>query len=102
MKTMFAILSALVVLLAADANAQHESPQKFHGHGAGPKLNYDSLFQAATLLEESKMGQTVLEKCLAAYGGVEHMRGLKSARLSWRMKSMMAADSILEKALYSA
>lgn len=93
MKTKIAMLLALVVL-AAGVNAQHESPQKYHGHMAEPKLNYDSLFQAATILDESKVGQTVVKKLLEAYGGEEHLQNLKAAKFTWRMKSMMAPDSI--------
>ena len=85
---------ALCLLAVLIATASLMAEQKFHGHMAGAKLNYDSLWDAAELLAESKMGTVALNHCLMTYGGEDHLKKLNSARFTWKMSSMMAPDTI--------
>lgn len=66
--------------------------QDFHSyHGkarAFPKINYDSLFQNATELKDSENGKKLLNKCLDAYGGEEHLRKLQSYKTYWTMEGL--------------
>ena len=80
-----------VFILSVSANGY----EKFHGgKSEWPKLDYDSLFAAASPLADSPEGRQVIEKCLAAYGGTDHLKNLKSVRQSWRTKEMMLSDSV--------
>jgi hypothetical protein len=92
-----AILFATVLLLTSGISAQ----DKFHhGHGMGhgtsefPRFNYDSLFAAAAHLDESESGREILESCLEAYGGREHLSSLKSYRTVWTMETIRSSDTI--------
>lgn len=67
----------------------------FHGKGhAYTKANFDSLFAAATPLDESAEGQDLLKACLEAYGGEEHLRALKSLRLRFSKISALSGDTV--------
>lgn len=82
----------IILVLGATANGY----EKFHGHeGEGSsKLNYDSLQNLATPLENSSEGRQVIEKCLEAYGGFQKLKDLNSVKLHWRMVEMMSSDSV--------
>lgn len=91
------ILLATALLLTSGISAQ----DKFHhGHGMGhgtsefPRLNYDSLFAVATPLNESERGRDILDSCLDAYGGREHLSSLKSYRTVWIMETIRSSDTI--------
>ena len=84
------VIALAVVVLATSADAY----EGFHGKSKMVKPNYDSLFQAATRLEESPEGRAVMDSCRAAYGGVEHLRRMESVRMTWRMKALMSSDSL--------
>ncbi len=86
------LVSSLILLILLTSSAIAE--QKFHGHMADAKLNYDSLWNAAVPLEESKMGKVMIDHCVMTYGGKEHLEKLKSARFTWTMKSMMSPEDI--------
>jgi hypothetical protein len=58
---------------------------KFHGHPAasGQKLNYDSLFSAATLLQESPEAQALVNNVMLKYGGRSVLKELTSLELEY-------------------
>jgi hypothetical protein len=87
---LFTILIFTFAVFGANAG------QDFHHHGESklPKINYDSLFEAAAPLEQSADGQALLDKCIQAYGGRDHLEKLTSLRTVWQMKALMARDSI--------
>lgn len=85
------MLGLFVILIAATSPL---AEQKFHGHMAGMKLNYDSLWDAAVPLADSKMGNVMVKHCVGSYGGEDHLKKLSSARFTWKMSSMMAPDTI--------
>lgn len=85
------ILGLLAIMIAA---ASPMAEQKFHGHMSGIKLNYDSLWDAAEPLADSKMGNVMVNHLIGSYGGEDHLRKLTSARFTWKMSSMMAPDTI--------
>lgn len=85
------MLGLLAILLAATSLS---AEQKFHGHMAGVKLNYDSLWDAAVPLDDSKMGDVMIKHCIMTYGGEDHLRKLNSVRFTWKMSSMMSPDTI--------
>lgn len=65
-------------------------------HGASHsviKENYDSLYAEATPLDQSEEGQKVVDRCLAAYGGRQHLAELKTFGLQYRMTSPMFPDT---------
>ncbi len=70
--------------------------EKFHGgnNESWPKLNYDSLYTAASSLADSPDGRQIVEKCLAAYGGIPHLEKLNSVTQYWRMLELMTRDSV--------
>lgn len=68
--------------------------QKFHGEHGPPKVNYDSLFENATVLDQSEEGQKLLDDCIKAYGGREKLEALKSLKIHWRMIGMASEDTI--------
>jgi hypothetical protein len=91
MPVIILIGAAIWVSAAAESLAQ----DKFHhGQPDEPKLNYDSLWAAATPLEESEGGRRILKDCLIAYGGREHLEELKSLKLTWKMKALSNPDSV--------
>ena len=84
-------LVALALFGIATSSIAYEG---IHGGGHGrPTVNYDSLFKAATPLDQSPEGQKTIERCLAAYGGREHLAALKTMGLHYRMISNLSGDS---------
>jgi hypothetical protein len=67
---------------------------RLHGAVPVPKLNYDSLYQAAVPLANSSEGTALIANCLARYGGEEKLGELKSLRLVYRMKAFLNRDSM--------
>jgi len=91
-----ALVSMTVMALGAAAAGQNE---KFHGAGhshgeVSSKANFDSLFAAAVPLANSSEGGAVIDQCLKAYGGLEHLEKLTSVRQYWRMLPLMTGDSV--------
>jgi hypothetical protein len=77
------IAFGLILLASSTVQAQ------FHGHGqsAYPKVNYDSLFEAATPLADAPEAVQLIQNCLEACGGTEHLSGLKAFTAEWLMDS---------------
>jgi len=69
---------------------------QFHGHGqsAYPKLNYDSLFEAATPVVDAPEALQLIQDCLEAYGGPEHLNGLRAFKAEWLMDSPLYEESV--------
>jgi len=91
------LILALIAVLALGPAAGAE--EKFHGAGhshgeVSSKARYDSLFNEAVPLAESADGSALIDRCLKAYGGQEHLEKLNSVRLTWRMLPMMSRDSV--------
>lgn len=88
----------LVLLFATvlQAGQGEHGGYTFHGKSSSiPKLNYDSLFEAATPLSESSAGKEMVENCLLAYGGVESLKKLDQFRIKFQMVAPMgAADTM--------
>jgi hypothetical protein len=74
---------AIAVALAGAAGAQ----DKFHHTESSPKVDYAGLLADATPLQESAIGQGVVEKCMQAYGGAEKLAALKDFELVYRSTS---------------
>jgi len=93
MKTKYMSITAAVLLSLFAATTVCA---QFHGHpkdGADyPKLNYDSLYQSATPLAQSPRGKQLLDKCLEAFGGVEHLEGLHGYRTAWEITTSVYRD----------
>ena len=51
---------------------------------AFPKLNYDSLHNVASPLEQSIAGQELFNECIEAYGGLEYLKSIKIKQLDVR------------------
>lgn len=68
--------------------------QSFHGSSGLPKLNYDSLYNDAVVLDTSPRGQELVQKCIERYGGEEKLKELKSFHIEFSMFMYMAHDSI--------
>lgn len=95
MRTPIIALAALAVLGAAAVSTAfgQDDFHTFHGPQKGePKLDYDALAAAATPLEDSPRGRALADACLARYGGVEKLQGLRGLRLVYRTKSMGGTD----------
>lgn len=93
--TCLILMSIAVLALAMTAGATEKFHGKGHSHGeASSKANYDSLFAKAVPLADSPEGNGVIEQCLKAYGGLEHLEKLTSVRMYWRMLPLMSPDSI--------
>lgn len=93
---------AITCTLAAGTIASAQ----FHGHPEGnadyPKLNYDSLYAAATPLADSPEGQAALANTIAAYGGADHLAALKGYRATWALTSAIYKEaSTLTKSVAS-
>lgn len=74
---------------------------KLHGsHGGYAKINYDSLFNLATPLDQSPEGKELVDQCLEAYGGMEHLKALKSFRLEYAMQSFLVKDDLKVEKFY--
>lgn len=81
-RILFAVVFATVTVGAGFVLAQSR-PDNFHHMSKTPKLDYEGLFAAAELLEESDTGRNILDACLAAYGGKDKLSQLKGFRLSY-------------------
>jgi len=77
------LVLTIVAALAVTGNAQ----DKFHHTASSPKVNYDSLFAVAAPLDESAIGQSIVGKCMLAYGGAEKLAALKDFELTYRTSS---------------
>lgn len=84
----------LALILSLTLSIPSLAYEKFHGEHGPPKVNFDSLFDDATALDQSVEGQKLLADCLKAYGGREKLEALKSLRVHWRMVAMGSDDSI--------
>lgn len=86
-----ACVAVALAVMSGSAAAQ------FHGHpkdGADyPKLNYDSLFDAATPLENSSDGKALLASVIDASGGREHLETLKGYRATWALTSAVYSEA---------
>ena len=71
------------LLASSPAWAQYHGAEHGRDMSAYPKLDYDSLYDAATPLAESAEGRKLVEGCLAAYGGSDHLKALSSFRTKW-------------------
>lgn len=99
-KKLRTLLTTITVLFAwtiivVQAYGQMPKGQTYHhGHSGGNPVNYDSVFNAAQPLSEAEAGRTLIDECLAAYGGLDHLNSLKSIRFTWEMKTIMTPDSV--------
>lgn len=53
------------------------------------KLNYDSLWNESVDLNSSPEGSKVLNNCLEAYGGLEHINTLKNLEIEYNLQSLL-------------
>ena len=88
--TLFGLAGILLLPYYAQAESD---PHSFHGSTSGPKVDHEALFESAASLEDSPQGRQVLADCLAAYGGQDTLKGLKSFRLHYSMTPMMSKES---------
>ncbi len=93
------LLLLVIVLLAGGTVTAFDN---FHGQKAAiEKFNYDSLYTAATSVEKSEAGQKLIEDCIAAYGGVEHLKNLSSCRIQYFMEVFLSAKDITVEKTYT-
>lgn len=96
-------LTALIIIFIAfisgnsygiDPNSE-EGVDAIHSfHQNSVKKNYDSLYVNATLIKDSPRGNELIDKCLEAYGGVEHLQKLTSVKLTYETKAMFLGATI--------
>ncbi len=92
------LLIAIGLMLSSTAFAF----DNFHGHKAAiEKLNYDSLFAAATPIENSVAGKKLIEDCLNTYGGVEHLKKLKTFKIQYFMEAFLSKQKIEVEKFYA-
>jgi hypothetical protein len=85
------IVFVVLLLVGSDATLAYKGIHS-QGHGS-QKINYDSLYQAATPLSESHDGTRLVTECVAAYGGREHLEKLKTLTLHYRMVQSLSGDT---------
>jgi hypothetical protein len=102
MKGFCSLLILLSAFLVGGVQAQgyHDFFDPHHGRKS-KKLDYDSLFAAATPLEKSEEGRKLMEACLDAYGGEAHLKKLKSFQLIFDMNAFMQSEPIMVEKLYA-
>ncbi len=91
MRTINRTLMLVLVVMVANAVTSDavagDPPQitKFHGHpsSSGQKLNYDSLFNAATPLSSSPKAQALIDGVMLRYGGRSELEKLTSLALDY-------------------
>jgi hypothetical protein len=85
----------VIVAAAALISGSGDRP-RFHGvhegSEAGSKLPYELMYSGAAPLSESEAGRALLEGCLAAYGGRDHLTALESFRFVHERKSDVYAN----------
>lgn len=68
---------------------------QFHGGKADvEKLNYDSLYNKATTLDQAPEGRQLLEHCIEAHGGRERLAAIDGGKALWGMASTMSGDTM--------
>jgi hypothetical protein len=94
-------LSLIAGLAALLTGADGE--KTFHGvhegKVAGTKLDYPELYAQAVPLSRSDEGRALLESCLEAYGGREHLARLNSVCIVHDMESAMYGSGRVERTL---
>lgn len=81
------LVLAIILLISSSTFAS----AGFHGQKAAiKKLNYDSLFSAAAPIDNSFEGKKLIENCINAYGGEEHLKALSSFKIRYSMEAFLS------------
>ena len=102
MKSTISALVGLVILAFSagivPAQSPHsESMHKSMASSKYPKLDYKSLFAAATPLTGSEEGQAIVDKCIERYGGETKLKALNSYRITYEMDALHMSGSVMLK-----
>lgn len=84
---------SIVLLTTLGANGAGQKKDNFHHRAKEPKVNYDSLFSAATPMSQSEAGQRLMADCIAAYGGSEKLGGLIDCQLVYGFSSPLTGTT---------
>ncbi len=86
---------ALAVIVGLILSSSTNAFDNFHSQKAAvKKLNYDSLFSAATPIEKSSEGKKLISNCITAYGGEKHLKKLSSFKIQYYMEGLLTDEKI--------
>jgi hypothetical protein len=101
LRTRWLIIFGTVTICLLALTLTTRGYEKFHGKGhdkthgqVSSKKMYDSLYNAAVPLDDSPDGREIVDRCLEAYGGADHLGKIASVRQLWRMLPLMTKDSV--------
>jgi outer membrane lipoprotein-sorting protein len=89
-----AIIAVTLFCLSATGWTQSEKDKFHHPAIPGSKINYDSLFEIAVVLEKSEEGQKLVSGLIKRYGGKDKLANLKSCHLTYAMTALMSKQEI--------
>lgn len=103
MRRNYLILFAVAIIaLLVSASGGFCYENMYHNTESSPKLNYDSLFNAATPLADSEDGREIVELCFKRYGGREKLEELESFLVSYKMKTLHSTDTSVVSKYWNA
>ena len=104
--TFITILLLLFISSAYATDPENGHPTKFHGYDfhIEKKLNYDSLYAAASDMKNNPKASALIDNCIKAYGGINHLTQLNSFKIIYKeitdnIESMKTITKLYQKDL---